>query len=183
LDYAEAKHGKKLVMETKILLNVFVLYLPLPLFWALFEQQGSRWMIQATKMSGDLGFYTIYPDHMQVINPLLILLLIPLCDYVIYPILRFLRVRRPLQKMALGGTLAGVSFIISMIVQMKIDEASPEKLNMMWLVPQYVVMVMAEVMFSVTGLEFSFTQAPSSMKSVICACWLVSFSPITSYNK
>lgn len=28
-------------------------------------------------------------------------------------------------------------------------------------------------MFSVTGLEFSFTQAPSSMKSVLQACWLL----------
>lgn len=28
-------------------------------------------------------------------------------------------------------------------------------------------------MFSVTGLEFSFTQAPESMKSVLQACWLL----------
>lgn len=30
-----------------------------------------------------------------------------------------------------------------------------------------------QVMFSVTGLEFSFTQAPESMKSVIQGCWLL----------
>lgn len=47
LNYAEEKFGKKLVMETKILLNVLVLYIPLPLFWALFDQQGSRWTLQA----------------------------------------------------------------------------------------------------------------------------------------
>src|SRR5690349_15580150 len=34
LEYAESIHGKKLVLETKILLNVLVLYLPLPFFWA-----------------------------------------------------------------------------------------------------------------------------------------------------
>lgn len=28
-------------------------------------------------------------------------------------------------------------------------------------------------MFSVTGLEFSFTQAPDTMKSVLQACWLL----------
>lgn len=42
---------------------------------------------------------------------------------------------------------------------------------MLWLVPQYVVMTLGEVMFSITGLEFSFTQAPESMKSVLQGCW------------
>lgn len=32
---------------------------------------------------------------------------------------------------------------------------------------------MGEVMFSITGLEFSFTQAPTSMKSVLTAAWLL----------
>lgn len=44
---------------------------------------------------------------------------------------------------------------------------------MMWLIPQYVTITAGEVMFSVTGLEFSFTQAPTSMKSVLQACWLL----------
>lgn len=39
--------------------------------------------------------------------------------------------------------------------------------------PQYVVVTAAEIMFSVTGLEFSFTEAPDSMKSVLQACWLL----------
>lgn len=49
----------------------------------------------------------------------------------------------------------------------------PNNLNMMWLIPQYVIITAGEVMFSVTGLEFSFTQAPASMKSVLQACWLL----------
>lgn len=44
---------------------------------------------------------------------------------------------------------------------------------MMWQLPQYVVVTAAEIMFSVTGLEFSFTEAPESMKSVMQACWLL----------
>lgn len=43
----------------------------------------------------------------------------------------------------------------------------------MWQLPQYVVVTAAEIMFSVTGLEFSFTEAPESMKSVMQACWLL----------
>lgn len=51
---------------------------------------------------------------------------------------------------------------------------TPENsVHILWLVPQYVVITLAEVMFSVTGLEFAFTQAPASMKSVLQAMWLL----------
>lgn len=79
-----------------------MLYLPLPFFWALFDQQGSRWTFQATRMDGDVGFYTIKPDQMQVVNPLLILIFIPLYEVAFYPVLNLIGVRRPLQKLT-GG--------------------------------------------------------------------------------
>lgn len=41
----------------------------------------------------------------------------------------------------------------------------------MWIIPQYVVMTLGEVMYSVTGLEFSYSQSPESMKSVIQSAW------------
>lgn len=44
---------------------------------------------------------------------------------------------------------------------------------MLWIIPQYVVLTAGEIMFSVTGLEFSYSQAPLSMKSVLQACWLL----------
>jgi dipeptide/tripeptide permease len=44
---------------------------------------------------------------------------------------------------------------------------------MLWLLPQYIIITMGEVMFSVTGLEFSFTQSAVSMKSILQACWLL----------
>jgi len=34
----------------------------------------------------------------------------------------------------------------------------PNSMHMLWLIPQYFVITMGEVMFSITGLEFSFTQ-------------------------
>lgn len=50
---------------------------------------------------------------------------------------------------------------------------NPNSMNILWLIPQYVVMTLGEVMFSVTGLEFSYSQAPLAMKSVLQACWLL----------
>lgn len=49
----------------------------------------------------------------------------------------------------------------------------PNSMHMFWMIPQYVILTMGEVMFSVTGLEFAFTQAPTSMKSLLQACWLL----------
>lgn len=49
----------------------------------------------------------------------------------------------------------------------------PNSMSILWLIPQYVVMTLGEVMFSVTGLEFSYSQAPETMKSVLQACWLL----------
>ncbi|KAG5684405.1 hypothetical protein PVAND_013640 [Polypedilum vanderplanki] len=121
LDYGETKYGRKLVLETKILLNILVLYLPLPFFWALFDQQGSRWTFQATRMDGDIGFYTIKPDQMQVVNPLLILIFIPLYEVAFYPLLNLIGIRRPLQKLTLGGIFAGVAFVISAIVEINLE--------------------------------------------------------------
>lgn len=76
-------------------------------------------------MDGDLGFYTIKPDQMQVVNPLLILVFIPLYEVAFYPVLNLLGIRRPLQKIALGGVLAGVAFLCSMFVEINLEKTYP----------------------------------------------------------
>lgn len=125
LDYAEEKCGRKLVDDTKALLKILVLYLPLPVFWALFDQQGSRWTFQATRMVGDIGGFTIKPDQMQVVNPLLILGFIPLFNYLVYPILSVVGIKRPLQKLTLGGLLAAGAFLMSAFVEFELEGMDP----------------------------------------------------------
>ena len=47
--------------------NVAFMMLPLPIFWALFDQQGSRWTFQASRMDGAVGnLFTLQPDNIQV---------------------------------------------------------------------------------------------------------------------
>jgi len=45
--------------------------------------------------------------------------------------------------------------------------------NLLWQLPQFFTMTLGEVLFSVTGLEFSYTQADPSMRSVLQALWLM----------
>ena len=55
----------------------------------------------------------------------------------------------------------------------KVAVAEPNSVHMFWLFPQYIVITMGEIMFSITGLEFAFTQAPTTMKSLLQASWLM----------
>lgn len=121
LDYADGKYDRQMIDDVKVLMRVLFLYLPLPVFWALFDQQGSRWTFQATRMDGDMGSWDLKPDQLQVLNPLLILIFIPLYDVAFYPLLRLVGIRRPLQKLTMGGILAGIAFIISGVVELNLE--------------------------------------------------------------
>eukprot|EP00099_Drosophila_melanogaster_P010538 NP_001284846.1 uncharacterized protein Dmel_CG2930, isoform F [Drosophila melanogaster] len=126
LDYADKKYDRQLIDDVKVLMRVLFLYLPLPVFWALFDQQGSRWTFQATRMDGDMGSWDIKPDQLQVLNPLLILIFIPLYDVALYPALKLVGIRRPLQKLTMGGILAGIAFIISGVVELSLEKTYPD---------------------------------------------------------
>lgn len=49
----------------------------------------------------------------------------------------------------------------------------PNSVNILWQLPQFFVITLGEMLFSVTGLEFSYSQAAPSMKSVLQALWLL----------
>ncbi|XP_068085121.1 peptide transporter family 1 isoform X2 [Anabrus simplex] len=122
LDYADDKHDKKMINDVKAALKVLYLYLPLPFFWALFDQQGSRWTFQATRMSGELGGWSLKPDQMQVVNPLLILIFIPIFETGIYPLLSKCNLlTKPLQRLGVGGLLAAASFLISAGIEFSLE--------------------------------------------------------------
>uniref|UniRef100_A0AAQ4PS10 Solute carrier family 15 member 1 n=1 Tax=Gasterosteus aculeatus aculeatus TaxID=481459 RepID=A0AAQ4PS10_GASAC len=276
MDWAEEKYDKLLIAQVKMVLKVLFLYIPLPMFWALYDQQGSRWTLQATNMDGDFGILTIQPDQMQTINAILILLLVPIVESVIYPLIAKCKINfTPLRRITVGMFFAALAFIAAALVeiqievsittsvttktknkhcrqqhvrlrrrtkgivrlfffmfmpqtaaqyqtglcshlcfslhlraQFKIKSAAEEcvytqelgfgssftliipptfceqsirpvldmeqnSFHMAWQIPQYFLLTLGEVVFSVTGLEFSYSQAPSNMKSVLQAGWLL----------
>lgn len=120
LDASEAKFGHELVHDTKVLLNLLVLYLPIPFYWALNEQTGSRWTLQASRMSGDIGFYEVKPDQMQIVMQVLLIVCIPLFQTVIYPLMAKIGFHRPLQKLALAMVLAASAFVVAGCVELKL---------------------------------------------------------------
>lgn len=126
LDYAEPKYGKQMVYDIKCLLKILILYIPFPLFWALFDQQSSRWTFQATQMDGHLtNNLNIKPDQMQVFNPVIVVFCIPLFNFVIYPLLEKVYINTPLRKMALGMALCGAAFVLSGILELQLEKTYP----------------------------------------------------------
>lgn len=43
----------------------------------------------------------------------------------------------------------------------------------LWQLPQFFLLMMGEILLSIPGLQFSFTEAPTSMKSVLTASWFI----------
>ncbi|XP_047456094.1 solute carrier family 15 member 1 [Mugil cephalus] len=126
MDWAEEKYDKLLIAQIKMVLKVLFLYIPLPMFWTLFDQKGSRWTLQATKMDGNFGLLVIQPDQMQTVNPILILTLVPIMDSVIYPLIKKCGLNfTPLKRMTVGMLMAAIAFVCAALVQIQIDNTLP----------------------------------------------------------
>ncbi|ESP00773.1 hypothetical protein LOTGIDRAFT_92134, partial [Lottia gigantea] len=122
LNHAEDKYEVEFISDVKQVLKVLWIFLPLPVFWALFDQQGSRWTLQAEQMDGHGSLGRIKPDQLQVLNPILILIFIPIFQHIVYPLLDRCKVpNRPIQKMVVGMIFACGAFIIAGFVQIKLD--------------------------------------------------------------
>lgn len=172
LDHAKELYGPQLVKDTKTVLNILVIYIPLPLFWALHAQQASRWVFQAAKMNGDIGWYKIKPDQMIVLNSFLGLVMIPVFEQLLYPLLSRVGIKTSFQKIVLGAVLGGISFIFAGLLELQVEKSF---ISILWMFPQFLTMAMGEILLYTANLNFSYTEAPENMKSV-----MLSFMYLTS---
>jgi POT family proton-dependent oligopeptide transporter len=151
-----------------------VVYLFIAVFWALFDQTGSSWVLQAGQMDRLLFGVELLPAQIQAANPLLVMLLIPLFSYLLYPAIDRVFPLTPLRKIAIGLFVAAAAFAIPTAIQSSIDQGGSPSIG--WQLLAYVVLTSAEVMVSITCLEFSYTQAPKTMKSFVMAFFMLSIS-------
>ena len=160
--------------NAKALLSLLILVPFAAMFWALWQQNSSSWINQSEKMDRHLFGHEWLPDQIQTANPVFVLTLLPLFSYVIYPALgRFVNVT-PLRKFGAGLWAVMLSFLIVWWIQKRIDAG--EHPHILWQILAFVVLTAGEVMLSVTYLEFSYTQAPREMKSLVMCLYLGSVS-------
>ena len=164
--------------------KIISIFFLVSVFWALFDQHGSTWVRQAQMMDlhlwgegGEpfLGIPNVKLDASQTqsMNPLLVMLLIPLMNVFYGLVDRAGLKTTPLRRLTFGMFLTSLSFVATALLQQHIADSPEGTVWAGWQVVQYTVLTIAEVMVSVTGLEFAYTQAPKRMKSTVMGFWLL----------
>ncbi|MDD3180070.1 MAG: hypothetical protein PHQ04_06915 [Opitutaceae bacterium] len=114
------------------------------------------------------------PAQIAATNPLMVMVIIPLLNVLIYkPLERRGRPLRPLHRMTIGMFLASLAFVAVALIQARIEAVGQGQIHVLWQVIPFFILTTAEVLVSVTGLEFAYTQAPRAMKSTIMGFWLL----------
>ncbi|KAK5134304.1 hypothetical protein LTR08_006733 [Meristemomyces frigidus] len=166
--------------------KVFCFY---PIFWVCYGQFSSNFVSQAAQMQG----HGMPNDLMQNFDPISIIVVIPLLDRVIYPFLGRYHIAppKPIMRITIGFVLAGLCLAYAAIVQHVIYTSGPcygspgacpagmdgktplpNNVHIAVQTPAYVLIGVAEIFISVTGLEYAYTKAPPSMKSFVQSLYL-----------
>jgi POT family proton-dependent oligopeptide transporter len=158
----------------KMLLNVL---LPVPfvmMFWALWQQNFSSWIVQAESMDRHFLGIDWLSSQIQTVNPIFILIMLPVFSYWIYPMVEKVVALTPLRKIGAGLFVTAASFFIVALIQMRIDGGA--RPNMIWQIWAFVVLTAGETLVSPTHLEFSYTQGPVKLKSLVMCTYLLAVS-------
>ena len=175
LDIAKERFNAEKVEDIKAAYRVIGVFCFIPIFWAMWDQNLSEWVLQAGKMDRHVFGYELLPQQVQTVDPFFLLLLIPIFNYLIYPFVERMGIKAtPLRRIGGGLVLMAFSFVVIALVQTGIDHGSHP--SIWWQVFAYVFLAAAEVMVSVTCLEYAYTQAPKSMKSTMGAIWLLTIA-------
>lgn len=154
--------------------KLFVIYLFVAMFWALFDQTMTSWVLQAEDMDRRWLGIEWLPAQIQLVNPLFILTFIPLFTYLVYPAIHRVFPLTPIRKIGIGLFLMVLGFGTVAVVQQWIDAG--ERPTIGWQILAFALLTASEVMVSIVCLEFSYTQAPKAMKSWVMALFLLSVS-------
>jgi POT family proton-dependent oligopeptide transporter len=170
-------------------------------FWAIFDQSASTWIFYADAcMKNDFFGWTA--EQMQSLNAWLIVGLVPPVNFMFVALHNGgLRIR-PTDKMLAGfvltaltmTTMAACGFVTgppqlrprldragAVVMDEKTGQPQQEeflpdeqRVSLWWQAIAYLLLTIAEILISVTGLELAFVAAPKSMKSFVTGLWLLS---------
>jgi len=177
LERARGTHPDAAVDGVRAVLRILIVFALVTPFHSLFDQKASEWVVQGGNMAlpgwtfdptGRTGFQ---PAQMQLFNPMLVMMLIPFNNIVLYPWLKRLGWEpTTLRRMTAGILFSGLAWIAVASLQVFMDETG-DKISILWQILPYALLTFGEVLVSATGLEFAYSQAPLAMKSVIMSFW------------
>ncbi len=160
------------VRNARAVFGILTIFITVPVFWALFNQVNSTWVLQGNNMK---PFHMLDGETMQSAGAVLVMIWVPILTFVVYPALE----RRgilptPLRRMSAGMVLGAVAFVLCGLIQARMDRGVT--MSIVWQLVPYTVLEAGETMLSATALEFAFSQAPERMKSIIMSFWLMTIA-------
>jgi proton-dependent oligopeptide transporter, POT family len=152
------------------MLKLLPLYLFVAMFWALFDQTGSTWIFQSQDMDRHFLGFEWLPSQIQSLNSVFVLTFIPFFAYLVYPLGDRIWKLTPLRKIGLGLFVMAGAFALVALIQQWIDAGA--RPNIAWQILAFALLTVAEVMVSIVSLEYAYTQAPKTMKSLLMCFYL-----------
>ena len=161
-------------------------FLFLPIFWLAYNQMTGNLTIQAST----LVLNGVPNDVIQNLNPISIVIMIPILDHAVYPGLRKLGLAfTPIKRMATGFFFSAASMVAAAVMQHYIytmspcgeyangkilDEESgemvtcpPANINVWAQALPYILIGLSEIFTNVTSYEYAYSKAPANMKSLV----------------
>ncbi|OCH86995.1 oligopeptide transporter [Obba rivulosa] len=163
--------------------SVFLWY---PIYWLTYNQLNNNLTSQAATMVTN----GVPNDVLSNLDPIALIIFIPIFDIFIYPALRRAGINfSPLKKITLGFFTGAFAMVWAAVVQHYVYKRNPcgyyvttcedqngnpltSDLNVWIQTGAYVLIAFSEILASITGLEYAFTKAPKNMRSLVMAIFL-----------
>jgi POT family proton-dependent oligopeptide transporter len=150
-----------------------------PIFWLAYRQMDSN----LTQMCATMQLGGVPNDILSNLDPIAIIIIVPIMDSLVYPFLRKRGIRfTPIKKITAGFILGSFAMLWAAVLQHYVYKTSgyyaepTDKYKSpitVWAVTGvYVLIAISEIFASVTTLEYAFTKAPKNMRSLVQAVQL-----------
>ncbi|KAI8067954.1 proton-dependent oligopeptide transporter family [Gongronella butleri] len=152
------------------------IFVPLSIYWLCYNQLNNNLVSQAAQLNRPEGL----PNNVLVIfDPIALCIFIPIVDLFVYPTLRKFKINFfPQQRITAGFFIGSMSMVYAAVLQHFIyqdaawAETGVASISVWIQIPAYVLLAFSEIFASITSIEYAYTHAPKSMKSLVSACSL-----------
>jgi POT family proton-dependent oligopeptide transporter len=152
----------------KSIAALLFLFVPVSLFWGIYEQQGNTIVLWASEFTDRRLFgWDIPVTWFQALNPLMIFVFTPF----IVSLWRRQCAREPstVAKLAIGCFLAAGAYLI-LVAAARVSGGA--QASWLWLFAYFFVLTVGELYLSPTSLSLVTKVAPSSLLSMMMGVWL-----------
>ncbi|KAM0198412.1 hypothetical protein ACHAPI_003935 [Fusarium lateritium] len=156
-------------------------FLYLPVFHLAYNQMTGNLTTQASTMV----LNGVPNDIIQNLNPISIVIMVPIIDHLLYPGLRKLGIAfTPIKRMTVGFLISALAMVASAVMQHYIyqkspcgkyangkdengDKCAPADINVWAQCLPYILIGLGEIFTNVTSYEYAYSKAPENMKSLV----------------